>query len=369
MKEKEIVEIREKIGKGTHGGLYVYVVEGDSLVHISEYAIRKLPGKRKDEIIYEVPKDKLVGKIMYCFDFSGRGRGSLIKCKIEDFEDGHPKKHEYLESLGKRIQELENLRFRLKDTNLSFLLTQFEEIFTPIIREIKEYENAQNFKIWFMGHQRRLENAFRNPRLYYFTFMSLPNDKSRIRSLKVIRRWIYRLWVLKLLCEALEVFKFKKHEYEGTPYWWVEQGSDLSTGIAETPFGDITFWIEFQPHKGAHMIGMFTKRRVAIRPDIVVVKGYFERTKDFTVSKKPIDLIVECKEDPFDKWKKEIDSQILPYQEAFKPKNFIIASLESVPEAAKENLNVRGIEVIDNLKPKSKSIRILHDMIREKFER
>ena len=81
---KEIVEIREEIGRGTRGGPYVYVVEGNELVHVSEYAIRKLPGKWEDEIVYEVPRDKLAGKTLYCFDFSRSGGEFLIKCRIKN---------------------------------------------------------------------------------------------------------------------------------------------------------------------------------------------------------------------------------------------------------------------------------------------
>lgn len=363
--EQETIGIKEEVGKGTRGGPYVYVVEGDELVHISEYAVKKLPGRYEGEVVYEVPVNKAAGKALYCFNFSRSGGEFLCKCKIEDFEDGRLKRYEYFELLGERIHEIHNLRFRVKALALASLLTQFEQLLVPMIQEIKEYERIHNFEISFMGHEARLANALRNPKVYYFTFMSLPNDRSRINSLKVTRRWIYQLWVLKLLCDALQVSKFKGHEYEGKPYWWVEQGSELSTGIGEAHFGDITFWLEFQPSKGAHMMGMFVGKRVTIRPDIIAVKGHFGRTKDFVDSKKPIDLIVECKEDPFDRWKNEIESQILPYYEVFRPSNLIIASLEPVPRVTKRYLESRGIiNVIDDLRPNSENIRMLHETIR-----
>ena len=364
----EIVKIKEEVGRGTRGGPYVYVVERDELIHISEYAIRKLPGKYEDELIYDIIKNKLVGKTIYCFDFSRSGGAFLIKCKIDDFEDGRPKKYEYHELLEKRINEIRSLRFRVRDPTLATLLAQFEDVLIPIVDEIKEYQKKNNFEISFMGHLSRLENAFNDPKMYYFTFMSLPKDRSRINSLKVTRRWLYQIWILKLVCEALQACKFKGHEYEGKPYWWIEQGSDFSTGIAETSFWDITFWLEFQPNKSAHMIGMITEKRVPIRPDIVVVKGYFERTKDLFDSKTPIDLIIECKEDPFNKWEKEIDSQILPYQEVFKPKKFVIASLETIPERIKKYLETHGITVVDCLKPKSENMKMLFNIIRRVFE-
>jgi hypothetical protein len=359
--EDETVKIEEEKGRGTRGGPYFYVAEGNTLVHISEYAIRTY--EYEDKVVYEVLKSKVTGKVLYCFNFSRSGGDLLGKCRIEDFEDGRPKKFEYYESLNKSIGEIRNLRFQVRSPKLMYLLTQFEEVFIPMIYEVKEYEKALNFDISFMGHQARLEDAFKSPDVYYFTFMSLPKDESRIRSLKVTRRWIYQIWVLKLLCNALRVSKFKGHEYEGKPYWWIEQGSEFSTAIGETPYGYITFWLEFQLSKYAHMLGMFTGKHEPTRPDIVAVKGYFELTEEFINLKKPIDLIIECKEDPFDEWKKDINSQIIPYQERFKPKNFIVVSLEHIPDNTKKNLESRGIKVIDKLKPHGESIKTFYELI------
>jgi len=167
--------------------------------------------------------------------------------------------------------------------------------------------------------------------------------------------------------KAVFLVSSKPHIYS-KPYWWIEQGSDISTAIARTPFGDITFWLEFQPSRYAHMLGMFTERRVSIRPDIVVAKGCFEQTEEFINSKRRIDLIIECKEDPFNAWKNKIESQILPYQETFKPNNFIIASLEHVPDNEKRYLERRGIRVIDNLKVNSRNIITFYNIVREQFK-
>jgi len=364
-KTKTII-MKEKIGNGTRGGSYIYVVDGKELVHISDYATKRMLGKYGDEVVYEVLVDKIAGKILYCFNFSRSGGAFLGKCKIEDFEDGCPEKYEYFGSLEKHIHEIRDLEFRVKDPTLLSLVTQFKQLFIPMIQEIKQYEKMRGFRISF--RQERLRNAFEDPEAYYFTFMSLPNDRNRIKSLKVTRRWIYQLWTLKLLCDALRVSEFKGHAYEGRPYWRIEQGSDFSTAIAGTPFGDITFWLEFQPSKYAHILGMFAKRRVPIRPDIVVAKGCFERTDEFINSKRRIDLIVECKEDPFDAWKNEIESQIFPYQEIFKPDNFIIASLEHVPDTEKKYLERREIRVVDDLRANSRNIITFYNLVRERFE-
>jgi len=361
--EPNTKKVKEERKRGTRGGPYIYVVEGNELVHISEYSIKTLPGKFEDEVVYEVPMENVSGKVLYCFDFSRSGGEFLRKCRIEDFEDSIPKKYEYYELLEKQIHEIRNLTFRIKDPTLTSLILEFNQLFIPMINEIKEHERKQNFECSFMGHQARLANAIENPELYYFTFMSLPQDESRIKSLMVTRKWIYQLWVLKLVCESLQVSKFLYHRYQEKPYWWIEQGSEASTCVGETPFGDMTFWLEFQPSKGAHMMGMFVSRRVPIRPDVIIVKGRFERTKNFIDSGNVIDVLIECKEDLFIKWKNEINLQILPYLRNFKPNLFVLASLQPVPGSAKEYLKNQGIKIVDNLRPNSASVGLLHDLI------
>jgi hypothetical protein len=356
------VLVRGRIREGTRGGHYVYVLEGGQLVHISEYAVKRLPGRYEDEVDYEVPVDRVAGKALYCFDFSRSGYAFLIKCGIEDFEDGFPKRYEYHDLLERRVGELRGLRFRVGSPKLASLLAQLERIFIPMIREVQEYERARGFQVRFMGHESRLESAFRRPDAYYFEFMSLPSDEGRVRSLRVTRRWIYELWVLKILCEALEVSRFKGHEHEGKPFWWVEQGSDLSTAVGEASLGDLTFWLEFQPSRYAHWAGAFARRRVPVRPDVVVARGSFERTEAFVNSGRPMELIVECKEDPFEEWRKDVEAQIIPYLESFKPRKLIVASLEPIPEGARGMLEGRGIGVADDLRPKGRGVKIFREL-------
>lgn len=247
-----------------------------------------------------------------------------------------------------------------------------------MINEIRDYERRLNFKCQFMGHAHRLADAFRDPELYYFTFMSLPDDGKRIMSLRATRRGIYQLWVLKLICEALGVSRFLyPRGYDGGAYWWVEQGSEFSTCIGETPYGSVSSWLEFQPSRVAHVLAyvrsiltgkhMSTGKRVPIRPDIVVVRGYYERTSDFVNSGKGIDVLVECKEDPLDMWKNDINSQILPYLHIFKPRIFILASLRSVPDHVKNFLSRKGIIVVDELRPRNSSVRLLHEILSSQF--
>ena len=346
--------------KGTRGSKYFYVLEGDELVHISEYAIARLPGKWEDQVIYEVPLDKVSGKPIYHFSFTRSGNAFLRRSRIEDFKDGYPEKGESIS-----FDEIRGFKFRVKSPKLSLLLKEFSETFALMRHELHEYAKWLNFDYSFMGHAKRIREALFDPELYYFRFMSLPKDDSRTGSIKATRRWLYQLWVLKLACECLETSEFSYHVHEGKPYWWIEQGSEYSTFIAETPWGNITAWIEFQVEKWAHLAGLFKPKRVPTRPDLVLVKGHFRTTRNFVDSKKRMDVLIECKEDPYGEWEKDADEQILPYLEVFEPRRFILASLRLVPSWVKAMLGRKGIEVVDELRPKSENIKMLRDILRE----
>ena len=69
--ETKTTIIKEEIGRGTRGGPYIYVVDGKELVHISDYATKRMPSKYV--VVYEIPMEKIVGKVLYCFDFSRSG--------------------------------------------------------------------------------------------------------------------------------------------------------------------------------------------------------------------------------------------------------------------------------------------------------
>ena len=48
---------------------------------------------------------------------------------------------------------------------------------------------------------------------------------------------------------------------------------------------------------------------------------------------KQIDILIECKEDKFDYWKSDIENQIIPYYEIYKPRKMILISQFPLPSA------------------------------------
>lgn len=333
------------------------MLEGSTLRHISKYG--QVVGYAYNDPkypIYSIPLELIHNKQLYRFSFTRSGGAFSYVVKAEDFdENGHLKRYQ---SLSK--DKLRGLSFEVESADLKIHLSQFDREYIPMIKDLKIYGELLNFDYSFMGHEERLEEVFKDPVDWYFSFMALPKDSSRLFSLKNTRGWVYHLWVLKLVCEAIGTRKFIECAYRGKPYWWIEQGSELSTAIAETALGPVTLWLEFQPHRMAHMVRMFKaeEKRAAVRPDIVAVKGIFRWTSEFIESRKQIDLLIECKEDPFYEWEKDVESQIRPYLANFNPRRFLLVSFELVPPYIKNQLRKEGITVIDKLKIGSDSINL-----------
>jgi len=341
------VRIWEKWKKGTRGGYYVYVAEGRILRHISRYAVKK--DKADNNLFYEVPINKILGREMFVFSFSNSGVGHISEHRIEDWISSkfYPKERKWSGLLEKEgVERLKDYEFEIANAELKQLVKEFESSYVQMIDEIKNYQKKLGFEIFFAEHAERTQEAFINPKACYLACMSLPDDRKRKMSLGRVCEWIYQLWVLKLFCEAVETREIVKREWASKPYWWIEQGKPHPTCILSTPFGYLTCWFEFQVHEMIHLKGAFTRKREHVRPDIVVAKGFHESVKSLD----RIDLIIECKAREFRYWKNDIYSQIPAYLEEFNPDSLILASFSPIPNNAKRFLDSRGIVVVDDLR-------------------
>jgi len=343
-----VVRICEEY-EGTRGSLYYYVVEGNKLRHISRYAIGE--NKHGRIVYWSVPIKNVSGKPIIELGFSGSGYGHASEYRIEDFiasKDGFPKSEnrKWRESLKKAMERLRNYEFEIFDLELKKLIKEFKTLYVQMIDDVKKYSEKLVFKLSFVGHASRVRSAFDDVSRCLFACLSNPKDKSRLMSLRNVCRWIYQLWVLRLICEAVEAKSIKREKWQEKPCWWIEQGTPIPTCILETPYGDITCWFEFQFHEMAHWASVFTRKREHVRPDIVIVKGSYKVAKEVG----SIDLIVECKERDFKMWKNEI-KQVRAYAENFRPKSFILASLKQIPQHYKHLIEKTGIKVVDSLYP------------------
>ena len=110
----------------------------------------------------------------------------------------------------------------------------------------------------------------------------------------------------------------------------------------------------------------FLRKKSTRRFDIVIQKGdintmfaekpkygdweKFETPFDIPVyyfnKMKQIDILIECKEEKFDKWKNDIENQIIPYYEIYKPRKMILISRFSIPSNIISYVEDKGINVI-----------------------
>jgi len=51
-----------------------------------------------------------------------------------------------------------------------------------------------------------------------------------------------------------------------------------------------------------------------------------------------IDILIECKEEPYEKWREGIKGQIIEYMDFFRPKSLILASMQRIPQQDKKHL-------------------------------
>lgn len=357
--------------RGTQGGNYYYVAEGHLLRHISRYAI-----KRAGEgalLCWDVPIEKVAGKPIINFSYSKSGYSYVAEYRIEDFVGrkyaGFPdyEKRRWSGLLTREIGRLRGYEFEISNVDLRELVDEFRSRYAQMINEVRVYSKQLGFDVFFARHAARVEEAYSyGVDVCLFACLSNPRERSRLMSLGNVCRWLYQLWVLKLVCETLGAWGVRKRELEGKPCLWIEQGSPTPTCILETPRGAITCWFEFQRHEMEHLKGfiidwisreygrkhgkMESTTRVHVRPDIVVVRGSYRHASEIG----HIDLMIECKEKKFQSWKADINEQIPAYLKLFKPRKFIVAALKSIPNPAKSKLASMGVDVVDDLEPNNR---------------
>lgn len=366
--------------RGTHGGEYYYVAEGSLLRHISAYSassyIEKVEedsmrallsrivrqalgspqeGPKSTRHCYEVPVEALRGKQIIGFSFSRSGYSSVRVHAVEDFAESEYKGSPRLRSgilygsMKDVIQMLTGYSFEISNPSLISFVEEYRSAYVHMVYEINAYAKSLGFDLAFGGHAERVREAVsEDPMVALYSCLSLPEDRSRLACIKEVAKWIHQLWVLKLIGEGLGASSVK--DPYGNPYMYVQQGCDVPACIFQTQAGPFSAWFEFQLDKMAHLRGMFSGRREYVRPDIAVARGAYSGVDELS----SIDLLVECKEDEFESWKLDADTQMIEYARRFGPKSFVLTSLKPVPNEARNYFNRLGVVVVDGLKPGAK---------------
>mgnify|MGYP001770767457 FL=1 len=355
--------------RGTRGGTYYYVVEDRAFRHISKYAA----GKSEDEdvVYWEVPVRELKGKPILMISFSNSGYGFASEHAIEDFVEGRygalpdfdkSRWHGNIVELARRYPDR---FFELEDPEFESMVEEYRNLFAKMVEDVMGYSRSLGFTISFVGHAARTEEAFSGvPTAPLYACASVPGGRERSMCLDAVDKWIYQIWTLKLAHEALDARGIARRIF-GEAYWLIEQGSPWPTSVFETPRGPFTAWLEFQFGEEAHLLGRLTGRREHVRPDIVVVKGAHESTRDV----RSIDLLIECKHNEPRSWEKDVETQLPSYIVKFRPHVFILASLKRLPESMRGMIERQmRIKVVDDLHPgNDEKVREFEDAVQSAF--
>jgi len=77
--------------------------------------------------------------------------------------------------------------------------------------------------------------------------------------------------------------------------------------------------------------------------------------------------LIECKDRDFDDWSHEVDTQIAPYREIYRPDVLIVVTPGAVPQSIKLQWRSRGIAIIDNAYPggvgKAELAKLVRDLL------
>jgi hypothetical protein len=340
---------------GQSGGDYYYVKEGNILRRIEKYSIHKREvgeSSRGIKVEYVVPVERVQDKIIYKFSFSGHRYFHPRKCTVEAFLNSkYPGIPNFDLTQQVDINELMNLMFEVEDPMLLKILKEIRKPYVLMVNEIKKYSELMGFDIAFAGHAGLTRTFLDNVYKGLIRCMGLQDDEARLRSLKKPLAWIYQLWIMMLICKSLGISNFLKEEYSTKPVWWIEQGKTNPAFIARASIDYYTFFFEPQPHKMAHLAGMFTMKKAHVRPDIIVAKGHYE-----SINNAKVDLLIECKSLPIEMWEGDIISQMNSYIALYKPQTAMLVSLYKVEYSLKNKLIQRGIICIDEVTPGSVNV-------------
>jgi len=369
----------------SHAGLsssseYHYVVEGNRLVHISHYAVSQ---KRifEDMVEYAIDLSKLQGKKI--IEIRSSNSGIFCNAYIYPAED-------LMLDFSQRREEKQPLSFlnNFELTHLTyhekvFLQKEWRQYYVPMIEELRTLLTILknlNRESPYVILTRLIACQIDSQANYPLSFLIPYSKNARRKSLEALTKEIHQLWVTThILMELNRLGKLEK------VYLNFEQSSYYAIASFCCRDGLCSLWYEFDMNPHTMCEGMlwykeasaelrnFYKhvedilrrrrlRRVPLRPDIAIIHGGAkcdELAQGFKVK-----LIIECKNWEYMYWAKDIDRQVIPYKEIFKPDIMVLASLKKVPQYAKNMLSRYGITVIDEVHPRGKGLKELLKLIK-----
>jgi hypothetical protein len=343
--------------EGLRGGGYHYVIEGNRLVHISRYAVRR-EGVR-ELLCYYVDLGRLRGRLIV--EFSSTRSGPFDRLWVYPAEDLP------LEWDRRRRRELPVTAingYKLDHLGLDEMrfLDEWDKYYRPMLRYIRG-------EVSMISATELLKLHLGNDLKYPASFLIPYSKRSRLMSLSVLTREIHQVWVavrilrvfttntLNLFFEQSPISPLA--EVNGYGMWYE---FDLNP---HTMFGGVLWWRDEIPSRlrGFYERVKRVKRelgleRYPLRPDIVFT---YARSANEFLENQAVKLVIECKNI---QWSESVEKQVLAYKMILQPDHIAVALLRQVPQGVKHKLNLMGVDVIDNVYPGGAGERELVDYVR-----
>jgi len=349
-----------------HGGLsqstdYHFIIEENKLVHISRYAVSS--EKRPRAVKYTLDLNKVKGSTVVKISVTNSGIiCSAFVFPAEELALNWQERHEEVKPLL-IINEFK-LTY-LKPHEITFLQDEWKRYYVPMINELKEFFKASDV---YVGTTILIKCQVESGVNYPLSYLIPYSEVARRKSLEGLTKEIHQIWVVSRILKYLTKLGVLRSEdlltFKQSPYY----------ALASFHHGGRAYsiWYEFDMNPPSMCEGMlwceepseaikkFYERtreilrkrrlkRLPLRPDIAIIEGGSscnELKKGFRVK-----AIIECKNQDYNYWAKDIDYQIIPYKEIFKPDVMVLASLKKIPNYVKKHLNRYGIIVVDGVFP------------------
>lgn len=360
----------------SHRGLsrssnYYFIAEENKLVHISRYAISQK--KSYDMVEYTVDLGKLCGKKVV--EIYSSNSGIFCSASIYPAED-LALDHSQRRKEKVPLSFLNSFEFTyLTHYEKTFLKMEWSQYYLPMVRELHMILQ----QLPYVNMPRLISCQIESQASYPLSFLIPYSESARRRSLEGLTKEIHQLWiVMRILLELNKASKLKDLNLDLT------QSSDRAIALFYCKDGLCSLWYEFDmnPHtmckgmlwyrEASNALKYFYQRvrnvlrrkgqtRAPLRPDIAILQGGAsceDLVKDFSIK-----MVIECKNQDYAYWAKDIETQIIPYKEIFQPDVMVLASLKKVPEHVREYLSRYGVIVIDEVYPEGKGMNELLNLI------
>lgn len=342
---------------------YYFIIEENKLMHISRYAISQR--RNYDYIEYYVDLSKLRDKrVVEILSSNTRILCKAYAYPAEDLSLRFDQRRRedlplsYLNGFELAYLELDERRF---------LQTDWRRYYMPMIEKLYELSEKLRSSGEYLHLPELVACQIKSRANYPLSFLIPYSRSARRKSLEVLTRQIHQLWITaRIITELARLGLLERARLD------FRQSSPHAIALFRCGGDTCSLWYEFDMNPYTmcggrlwytnppdvlrefygHVDEVMRKRglgRTPLRPDVVILHrgaNCDELAEGFRVR-----AIIECKNWEYEYWARDVDNQLIPYREIFRPDTMVLASMKKVPDAVKTSLRRQGIVVIDEVYP------------------